>query len=148
MTFAPAASTFWLLVTFPPLKAMKMWQQDVGYKNVTLKSKLSSEPDKWHLEWFHVHFHYLPWGKYIRKHSSRMRTARFSSSRGGSAQPHAVADLGDLGAPPPTAQNFLNFMQFFRKIWQNHMLAPPLEGWRPLLRRILDPPLPWMHTPL
>ena len=26
---------------------------------------------------------------------------------------------------PPTAQNFLNFMQFFRKFWQNHMLEPP-----------------------
>ena len=48
---------------------------------------------------------------------------------------------GAPGARPPTAQNFLNFMPFFCKIWQNHMLAPPLEGWRPLLWGILDPPL-------
>ena len=30
----------------------------------------------------------------------------------------------DLGGPP-TAQNVLNFMQFFHKFMQNHMLAPP-----------------------
>ena len=48
------------------------------------------------------------------------------------------------GAPaacPPTAQNFLNFMQFFGKCWRNRRLEPPLKGWRPLLRGILDPPL-------
>ena len=28
---------------------------------------------------------------------------------------------------PPMAQNCLNFMQFFRKFWQNRMLVPP-EG--------------------
>ena len=32
-------------------------------------------------------------------------------------------------------------MQFFGKIWQNRMLAPLLEGWRPHLGEILDPPL-------
>ena len=41
---------------------------------------------------------------------------------------------GALGAPPPTDQNFLNFMQFFGKTWQICMLVPPP-------RRILDPPL-------
>ena len=30
--------------------------------------------------------------------------------------------------PPPTVQNFCNFMQFFGKFWQNHRLAPP-PGW-------------------
>ena len=44
----------------------------------------------------------------------------------------AVADLG--GAPPPTAQNFLNFMQFSAKFGK-------IICWRPLLRGILDPPL-------
>ena len=40
--------------------------------------------------------------------------------------------------PPPTDQNFLNFMQFLEKFvcWRL-----PLEGWRPLLRGILDPAL-------
>ena len=38
------------------------------------------------------------------------------------------------GAPPPTAQNFLNFMQFFAKFGK-------IICWRHLLRRILDPPL-------
>ena len=32
----------------------------------------------------------------------------------------------------PQGPNSLNFMQFFGKIWQNRMLAPP-EGWRPHL---------------
>ena len=34
---------------------------------------------------------------------------------------------GAPGMPPPihTAQNVLNFMQFFWKIWQNRMLVPP-----------------------
>ena len=44
-------------------------------------------------------------------------------------------------ARPLTDQIFLNFMQFLGKIWQICMLAPLLEGWRPLLREILDPPL-------
>ena len=53
----------------------------------------------------------------------------------------AVADRGG-GVPgaPPTAQTFLNFMQFggkFGKIMCWH----PLKGWRLLLRGILDPPL-------
>ena len=33
--------------------------------------------------------------------------------------------------PPPGGPNSFNFMQFFGKIWQNRMLAPPLESWRP-----------------
>ena len=41
---------------------------------------------------------------------------------------------------PPGDPNSFNFMQFFGKIWQNRMLAPP-ESWRPLLGEILDPPL-------
>ena len=39
-----------------------------------------------------------------------------------------------------TGPKFSQFHAVFRKIWQNHMLPPP-EGWRPLLRGILDPPL-------
>ena len=35
----------------------------------------------------------------------------------------AVADL--RGGSPPTAKNVPKFMQFFWKIWQNRMLAPP-----------------------
>ena len=38
------------------------------------------------------------------------------------------------GAPArvlPKDQNFLNFMQFFGKIWQICMLAPPPEGLAP-----------------
>ena len=59
-----------------------------------------------------------------------------------------VASGGIKGMPParpPTAQNV------FRKIWQNHMLAASLEGWRPLLWGILDPPLaaiPFVNFPL
>ena len=34
-----------------------------------------------------------------------------------------MADLG--GAVSSMAQNFLNFMQFFRIFWQNRMLVPP-----------------------
>ena len=42
---------------------------------------------------------------------------------------------GAPGAPHPSDQNFLNFMQFFGNLGKNYMLAPPLEGWRPLLRK-------------
>ena len=43
--------------------------------------------------------------------------------------------LGVCSPLPQTAQNFLNFMQFFGQIWQNRMLCcRPLEGWRPLLK--------------
>ena len=42
---------------------------------------------------------------------------------------------------PPIDQNPLNFMQFFRKIWQICMLALPPGGLAPLPREILDPPL-------
>ena len=44
------------------------------------------------------------------------------------------------GRPPPYGPKFSQFHAVFRKIWQNHMLAPP-EGSRPLLQGILDPPL-------
>ena len=30
---------------------------------------------------------------------------------------------------------------FSQNLAQNHMLVPPCRGWRPLLRKILDPPL-------
>ena len=58
----------------------------------------------------------------------------------------AVADLkgGREGraALPPRGPKFFQFHAVFGKIWQNHMLAPPPRGsWRPLLGKILDPPL-------
>ena len=56
-----------------------------------------------------------------------------------------MADLEGVQRARPhlMEQNFLNFMQFFEKIWQFCMLAPPPppDGWCPLLWRILDPPL-------
>ena len=33
--------------------------------------------------------------------------------------------------PPPIGPKFSQFHAVFRKIWQNRMLAPPLEGWPP-----------------
>ena len=50
--------------------------------------------------------------------------------------PAAVADLGGAhpARAPPRGPKFSQFHAVFRKIWQNHMLAPlPPEGWRPLL---------------
>ena len=45
------------------------------------------------------------------------------------------------GAHPPYGPtNFLKFMQFFAKFGKI-ICWRPLEGWHPLLRRILDPPL-------
>ena len=58
--------------------------------------------------------------------------------------PFAFSDGSKVGAPavhPPTAQNVLNFMQFFGKFGKIICWYHPLEGWRPLLRGILDPPL-------
>ena len=57
----------------------------------------------------------------------------------------SVADLGE-GAwgregPPFRWSKFFKFYAVFGKIWQNRMLAPPLETWRPHLGEILDPPL-------
>ena len=49
-----------------------------------------------------------------------------------------VADLGGAqGAraprlPPLPAPKFFRFHAVFGKIWQNHMLAPPLGSWPPL----------------
>ena len=37
---------------------------------------------------------------------------------------------------------FFQYHAVFGKFWQNRMLAPLLEGWRPHLGEILDPPLP------
>ena len=48
--------------------------------------------------------------------------------------PHSVVDLRKTPLRPP-GPKFSQFHAVFRKIWQNHMLAPPpLQG-------ILDPPL-------
>ena len=52
-----------------------------------------------------------------------------------------TASSGGSKEGGPHGPNFLNFMQFLGKIWQICMLAPPLGGMAPLLRRILDPPL-------
>ena len=41
---------------------------------------------------------------------------------------YSLADLRGGGA---TAQNFLNFMPFFGKFWQNHRLASPPRGLAP-----------------
>ena len=43
--------------------------------------------------------------------------------------------------PNPWESKFFKFHAVFGKIWQNCMLAPPPESWRPLLGEILDPPL-------
>ena len=51
---------------------------------------------------------------------------------------------GAPGTRPPHGPKFSQFHAVFRKIWQNHMLATPLEGWRPLLRGILG--RPWVST--
>ena len=48
---------------------------------------------------------------------------------------------GGFRGTPPYGPKFFQFHAVFRKIRQNHMLAPPSEGWRPLLRGILDQPL-------
>ena len=50
------------------------------------------------------------------------------------------------GRLPPTAQKFLDFMQFlgnFDKVVCWRLPPPPPEGRRPLLRGILDQPLQW-----
>ena len=49
-----------------------------------------------------------------------------------------------LDACPPQGPNSFNFMHFFGKIWQNHMLVPP-GGLVSHLGEILDLPLlcPW-----
>ena len=51
-----------------------------------------------------------------------------------------VSDIGE-GAPLPTAQNFLDFMQFFGNFDKIVCCRLPLEGRRPHLQGILDPPL-------
>ena len=71
----------------------------------------------------------------------------FYSESDGDTEEFSVADLG--GRPgahsTPTAQNFLNFMQFFAKFGKIICWRPP-EGWSPLLREILDQPLV-LHKP-
>ena len=61
----------------------------------------------------------------------------------------AGADLGGVppDAPPPTAQNFLNFMQFFAKFGKIICWRPSPGSWHPLLQGILDPPLVSTHPP-
>ena len=48
---------------------------------------------------------------------------------------------------PLYGPKFSRFHAVFRKISQNHMLAPHLNGWRPLLQVILEPPLYNIPTP-
>ena len=48
--------------------------------------------------------------------------------------------MADLRGHPSYGPKFSQFHEVFQKIWQNRMLAPP-EGWHPLLRGILYPPL-------
>ena len=68
------------------------------------------------------------------------------SARNGLHGP-VITQWRDLGGapstpPPPSDQIFLNFMQFLGNVILNCIPAPPLnEGWRPPLRKILDPPL-------
>ena len=53
----------------------------------------------------------------------------------------AVADLGGTQpAPPPWPKIFSISCSFSRNLAKSYVGAP-LEGWRPLLRGILDPPL-------
>ena len=58
----------------------------------------------------------------------------------------SVANLGGAhpARGPPTAQNFLDFMQFFGKFDKIVCWHPP-EGRRLLLQGILDPPLSLIH---
>ena len=60
----------------------------------------------------------------------------------------SVADLG--GAPPPRVPKIFRFHAVFGKIWQNHMLAPPIPLWGvgapPPPGEILDPPQPLKIT--
>ena len=63
---------------------------------------------------------------------------------------HTVVDLQSkiLDAPPPSrGSKFFQFHAVFGEIWQNRMLVPPMESWRPLLREILDPPLAYDVSP-
>ena len=52
-----------------------------------------------------------------------------------------MADLRGAPATPPQPKIFSISCSFGDIFWQNRMLAPSLEGWRHLLREILDPPL-------
>ena len=54
---------------------------------------------------------------------------------------------GGPGARRPYGPKFSQFHAVFCKIWQNCMLAPPLEGWRPLIWGILDSPLAMIQDP-
>ena len=54
---------------------------------------------------------------------------------------NCITSGGSKGGAHPTDQNFLNFMQFLGKSGKFVCWRPLLEGWRPLLRGILDPPL-------
>ena len=49
--------------------------------------------------------------------------------------------VADPRGAPPTAKNFLNFMQFFGKFGKIICWRPHPRGLVPLLQGILDPPL-------
>ena len=74
-----------------------------------------------------IFFSKVPAAKILHETSSRM----------------SVADLrgGTPSVCPPTDQNFLNFMQFFRKLGKNYMLVLPTGGLVPPPMEILDLPL-------
>ena len=63
--------------------------------------------------------------------------------------PFVVYALADLHIkiwthdPPPPESKFFQFHAIFSKFWQNCVFTP-LEGSRPHLGEILDPPLLWM----
>ena len=78
---------------------------------------------------------WIYWGRH--PHTSGRHLARQFCIK-----PIAVADLGGAGgAHPPYGPKFSQFHAVFQKTWQFRMLVPPLDGWSPLLRGILDPPL-------
>ena len=56
----------------------------------------------------------------------------------------AVADQRGARDPPgPNSFNFMHFLGLFLSKSYVGALHPPPEGWRPLLGKILDPPLHW-----
>ena len=50
-------------------------------------------------------------------------------------------DLGVHRGCAPAAQNVLNFMHLFQKIWPFCKICTPPDDWRPLLRGFMDPPM-------
>ena len=83
---------------------------------------------------------------YLRTHLEAMQSVHLCLLSVNRPSTYYTSSRGFRGAsgahPPPTAQNFLDFMQFFGKFdkiicWR----PPPPEGRHPLLQGILDPPL-------